>query len=629
MISPQGFGRLAFTSAHSRENRNLRKFRSWQVLCLVLVFCAATAIASRAQSAEPLYSFCSPTGCGTQGFSPEAGLVQGADGNFYGITFAGGTGEFSSCQVNGCGTIFKITPQGALTTLYNFCSQPNCADGFGTVGLVQGTDGNFYGAMAVGGTMSSTCSSAGCGTIFKITPEGALTTLYNFCSQPSCSDGSGSQGALVQGADGNFYGTTYSGGMNDSDLCGKDGCGTVFKITPQGTLTSLYSFCSQRSCTDGKFPAAGLAQGTDGNFYGTTSAGGTKEGPHCPNSGCGTIFKITPQGTLTTLYSFCSQPNCADGTIPPEAPLFEASNGNFYGATDLGGNQACNLGCGTIFEITPEGTFTTLHTFDGTDGYSPAGGLIQAADGNLYGVTPGGGPPSYAQGGAGTLFQITPGGAFTTIYTFCKLLDCVDGASPTAPLVQGSNGNFYGTTSSGGEYGALSGVSGDGTFFLFSQGTLLYVETVPTSGKVGTGIAVVGDDLRGATSVSFNGTAAKFKVLSKTSMKATVPSGATTGTVTVTTPNGTLRGVVPFLVIPQIKKFTPKKGPIGIQVQITGTSFSQTTVVAFGGVTATSFTVNSNTEVTATVPVGAQTGPITITTAGGTATSTGTFKVTE
>jgi uncharacterized repeat protein (TIGR03803 family) len=323
-----------------------------------------------------LYAFCSQIDC-AGGNSPYAGLVQATDGNFYGTTFFNGA--------NGGGTVFKITPGGTLRTLYSFCSQTDCADGLlPEAGLVQGTDGNLYGTTFEGGANSN-------GTIFKITPGGALTTLYSFCSQSGCTDGNYPAAGLIQAADGNFYGTTVKGGAN--------GYGTVFKITPSGTLTTLYSFCSQSGCTDGENANAGLVQGTDGNFYGTTPTGGA--------SGYGTVFEITSGGTLTTLYSFCSQSACTDGTYPGEGGLVQATDGNFYGTTSGGGanTTVCGgYGCGTVFKITPFGNLTTLHSFDLTDGAWPYARLVQDTNGNFYGTTTGGGAKAY-----GTVFSLSVG----------------------------------------------------------------------------------------------------------------------------------------------------------------------------------------------------------------------------
>jgi YVTN family beta-propeller protein/uncharacterized repeat protein (TIGR03803 family) len=364
-----------------------------------------------------LYSFCSQSGC-TDGATPFAGLAQGVDGNFYGTTELGGGSGGTFCgTVGGCGTVFKITPNGMLTTLHTFCSQSNCSDGgIPFTGLVQGVDGNFYGTTEVGGGGQSFCGVVGCGTVFKITPNGMLTTLYRFCSQSGCADGGFPDAALVQGADGNFYGTTEGFGAN-SEACAQSGsgdCGTVFKITPGGTLTTLYSFCTQTGCADGDSPQAALIQGADGELYGTTLFGGNSS-VNClatAGTGCGTIFKITTGGGLTTLYSFCPQSGCADGAIPFGA-LVQGSDGNLYGTTGLGGagNAVCQggiAGCGTIFKITAGGALTTLHSFCSqtrcTDGGTPFVGLIQGTNGNFYGTTVGGGTAGY-----GTVFSFSTG----------------------------------------------------------------------------------------------------------------------------------------------------------------------------------------------------------------------------
>lgn len=174
---------------------------------------------------------------------------------------------------------------------------------------------------------------------------------------------------------------------------------------------------------------------------------------YCPVGGCGTVFEITPTGMLTTLYSFCAQPKCSDGQNPA-GPLLWTSSGALYGATGLGGitSNSCNGSCGTVFTISPAGELTTLHSFDGTDGGEPLGGLVQGQDGNLYGTTfNGGANDSCPIGGCGTVFKMTTGGSVTTLYSFCTTANCTDGATPGAGLVQGTDGNFYGTTVAGGE----------------------------------------------------------------------------------------------------------------------------------------------------------------------------------
>ncbi len=314
------------------------------------------------------------------------GLVQATDGNLYGTTYLGGA--------NGQGgTVFKITPSGTLTTLYSFCSQSGCADGsYPGAALVQATDGNFYGTTQYGGANNnSICQGSGCGTIFKITSAGTLTTLYSFCSQSACADGRLSFG-LVQATDGNFYGTTEEGGAN--------GQGTVFKVTPIGTLTTLYSFCSQSACADGAEPSAGLVQATDGNFFGTTQFGGANNNSICYSFGCGSVFQITPAGALTTLYSFCSQSGCTDGANP-SAGLVQATDGNFYGTTYNGGTStACSPPCGNVFEISPGGTLQTLHSFDYSDGAFPKAGCFRPPTGPSTGQRPKAGPARMARSSA-------------------------------------------------------------------------------------------------------------------------------------------------------------------------------------------------------------------------------------
>ena len=535
---------------------------------IVFVFSAATTLTATAQTFNTLSSFDV-----TDGDDPYYGrLVQGFDGNLYGTTSGGGA--------NDNGTAFKITHSGTLTTLYSFCSQSGCTDGaFPAVGLALGIDGNFYGTTEDGGTNSY-------GTVFKITPSGTLTTLHSF----DFTDGVHPLGQLVQATNEDFYGTTYIGGANED--------GTVFKITPSGTLTTLYSFCSQSACADGQYPQAGLVQATNGNFYGTTYAGGT--------DAAGTVFEITPAGKLTTLHSF----DCTDGS-GAMAGLVQATNGNFYGTT-----YACgSYDYGVVFKITPSGTLTVLHSFDTTNGEAPIAGLVQATNGSFYGTTVAGGADN-----EGTVFEITPAGKLTTLHSFCPQSGCTDGASPYAGLTQATNGTFYATTNGG-------GADGDGTVFSLSVGLGPFVETLFASGKVGANVIVLGNNLTGTTSVSFNGTAATFKVVSSTEITTTVPTGATTGTVEVTTPSGTLDSNVEFRLTPQITSFSPTSGAVGTIVTITGISLTQTTSVTFGGVKAPSFTVNSDTQVMATVPTGAKTGKIGIATPGGTAASATSFTV--
>lgn len=482
--------------------------KSLTMMACIFVFCVA-AIVSSAQTLKTLASFNA-----TNGSSPEyMSLVQGFDGNFYGTTEAGGA--------YGKGVVFKVTPSGTLTTIYSFCAKSGCTDGANPwEGLVQATNGSLYGVTTYGGTSNR-------GTIFKIT-AGTLTTLYSFCAQSNCPDGAYPYGALVQ-ANGDFYGTTNTGGAYNN--------GTVFKITSSGTLTTLYSFCAGGSpCSDGTSPFAGLVLATNGDFYGTTTYGGTSS--NCPPYACGTVFKITPSGTLTTLYSF----DLADGD-DLVAPVIQATNGDLYGTT-AGGGAGADPGSGTVFQLTLGGTLTTLTNFCGANvcsyGGVTAAPVAQATDGNFYGTTPYGG----GSGHYGTVFEITSSGTLTDLYAFCSQTGCADGSFPAGGLLLATNGIFYGTTSGGGSS------CGCGTIFSLSTGLGPFVETLPTSGKVGAKVIVLGNTLKGATSVTFNGTAATFTVVSGTEITATVPTGSTTGTVEVVTSKGkTLKSNVVFRVI--------------------------------------------------------------------------------
>jgi len=486
----------------------VKKLSPVNVAIIIIIFCVTTAVTSPAQSTfATLANFDS-----TNGANPEfpMSLVQGTDGNFYGTTELGGA-------IGSYGSVFKLAP--SLTTLYSFCAQSECTDGeYPLGGLVQATDGNFYGTTQQGG------ANGNYGTVFQITTGGTLTTLYSFCAQTDCTDGSYPFAGLVQGTDGNFYGTTQQGGAN--------GAGTVFKVSSTGALTTLYSFCAQTDCTDGDAPYAGLAQGGDGNFYGTTQGGGANDS--------GTVFKITSAGALTTLYSFCTQALCSDGSSPLGG-LIQGANGDLYGTTQGGG---ANGSYGTVFQITKAGALTTLYSFCAqsgcTDGESPLATLTQATDGNFYGTTSEGGGSNACINGCGTLFKVTAAGQLTTLHSFAV----ADGYDPSGGLMQATNGILYGTTYGGGTDPLY------GTVFSLSAGLGSFVETRPTSGLVGATVTILGTNLTGTTKVSFNGTAAKFTVVSRSEITATVPKGATSGKVQVTTPKKMLNSNAIFRVNP-------------------------------------------------------------------------------
>jgi uncharacterized repeat protein (TIGR03803 family) len=459
--------------------KKLNWIRTAAAVCALL---AVAVIASPAQTFTTLYSFCAQRGC-PDGSNPYVGLAQGPDGNFYGTTG---------------NTMFKITPAGRLTTLTDTINADQT--------LLLGSDRNFYGSSQGGGLY-------GGGTIFKMSPSGVVTTIYNFCEKGGCTDGSYPQCTLVEGTDGNFYGTTMNGGV--------DGYGTVFKLTPKGTLTTLHFF----TYTDGAYPLAGLVQANNGNFYGTTSAGYNMSG---------TIFEITSSGTLTTLQHFMGG---IDDNYPRDA-LIQGTDGNLYGTTQNGGIY----GAGNVFKITPEGTLTTLYSFcaesNCADGAYPAGGVVQGTDGNFYGTTQEGGGDNCG-GGCGVVYEVTPEGTGTVLHTFVH----TDGVDPFAGLVQGTDGLFYGTAAGG-------GANDEGSVFALSNGLGPFVETLLTAGSVGNTVIVLGNNLTGATSVTFNGTPATFVVQSATEIKTSVPTGATSGPVQVVTPSGTLTSNVSFQVLP-------------------------------------------------------------------------------
>ena len=427
-------------------------------------------------------------------------------------------GSLYGTNVNGgssasLGTVFRITQAGVLTTLHKFEGPDG---GKPTGALVQRADGNFYGTTGNGGLEDA-------GTVFRMTARGTITTIYRFCGQPNCTDGRSPAGGLTQDAtDGSLYGITEGGGAEDQ--------GTIFRITSRGTFTTVHSFDS----ADGSIPG-GLVQATDGNFYGTTYEGGANN--------AGTIFRLTRDGVLTTLYTFCPKLSCTDGRSPYGA-LLQASDGMLYGTTEYGGTS----GSGTIFKIAAGGHLTTLHNFDSIDGSSPVSGLMQATDGNFYGTTAQGGNLTCDEPyGCGTVFQLAPGGNLETLHQF----DGNDGAQLTSGLAQDTNGIFYGTTYVGGSTNDCPEEGeGCGTLFSLSMGLGPFVKLTSTAGHVGQTGPVLGQGFVGTSSVSINGIQAAFTVVSDTYMTATVPPGATTGFVTVVTPSGTLTSNVPFRVLP-------------------------------------------------------------------------------
>jgi len=468
---------------------------------LLLLF-VTTAIALPAQTFRTLASF-----DGSNGANPLAPLVQGFDGKLYASTF--NSLPNSVCSA-GCGTFFKITTGGVLTTLVTLAGTNGAQP---AAPLIQTPNGDWWTTTEYGG-------ANGWGTVGKISRVSVWDIINSFCSQSGCTDGAAPTAGLVLVHE-NFYGTTSQGGA--SSACTPGGCGTVFEITQSGTLTTLLSL----DFKNGAKPTAGLVHGTKGNLYGTTSQGGAN------SEGTVLHYTINNAQQRSDVWDFCQAVGCTDGAGPIGALALDI-NGSLYGTTEYGGASDG----GTVFNFTPGGKLVTLHSFctnptDCPDGSNPIAGLIQATDGNFYGTTfQGGASSACTPGGCGTVFEITPSGTFKTLYSFCSQSGCADGANPAAGLVLDTDGKFYGTT----EYGGDNNL---GVVFSLDVGLAPFVETQPTCGKVGAAVKILGTNLTGATSVKFNGTAAVFTVASGSLITTTVPAGASTGLVKVTITSGT------------------------------------------------------------------------------------------
>jgi uncharacterized repeat protein (TIGR03803 family) len=385
-------------------------------LAAAIVMAAFAPVAVQAHQERVLYSFAGGQG---DGAFTQAGVFVDAQRNLYGTTQAGGG---TGCGGSGCGTVFKLTPHGKETVLHIFGQG---SDGWLPVGgVTMDTAGNLYGTTFFGG-------ASGRGTIFKVPPKGKETVLFSFSGGD---DGSRPVADLILDDAGNLYGTTTGGGSA--------GNGAVFEFTADGKEKVLYSFLGG---TDGFYPAAGLLRDTAGNLFGTTANGGID----CDDSGqgCGTVFKLTPDGTETVLYAFEGGSHGAN----PAAPVIMDETGALYGTTNNGGMVCDDSGatCGTVFKLAANGKETGLHTFaGGSDGAYPKGGLTMDALGNLYGTTSSGGNGG-GECGCGVVFKIRRNGEERIVHTFTG----DDGHSPFAGLSTDSSGNFYGTTFVGGAFG--------------------------------------------------------------------------------------------------------------------------------------------------------------------------------
>lgn len=473
-----------------------------KAICVVSALGLALSVTSTAQTLETVASF------GTNLLLP-TGVTEGVNGNLYALAGGG---------LNRWGAVAEVASPNVVP-IYSFCALSNCTDGSFPLGsLVLGADGNLYGD-TYGGGSSSNCPGCGLGTVFRVNPGGAFTKVHDFCMQTDCIDGSLPESGLSAGIDGNLYGVTFDGGTSTA------GGGIVFQLTTSGQFKSLYNFCSLANCTDGSYPFKPPIQGMDGNLYGTTGYGGAHD--------LGSVYVLNQSGQLRTIASFRKS---ADSGVQP-LWLIQATDGTLYGTTSSGGAA----GDGTIFKITPSGSMSTLYSFcslaNCADGLGPTS-LLQGPDGNLYGTTGRGG--GCGPGCGGTIFQLTPQGSLTILYNFCSQSSCTDGDTPLS-MTLSTDGKLYGVT----YYG---GAVNHGSVFSLSMGFSPFVQPNPAGGKTGRTIGILGNNLTGTTAVSFNGTPASFTVVSDTFIKATVPSGATTGPIQVTTPSGSLSSIVNFQV---------------------------------------------------------------------------------
>jgi uncharacterized repeat protein (TIGR03803 family) len=385
---------------------------------LLITFLAPGLVSAEEQT---LYRFAG----GSDGYEP-AGIIEDNDGNLYGVTIQGG--DTNCYRGFGCGTVFELTASGTKTTLYSFHGGIDGGQPLGK--LMRDSAGNIFGTAEYGGSKNF-------GNVFRLSPDGTLTVLYSFSGG---SDGAyPAWGRPVRDDSGNLYDTTGLGGA--LKCYPPNGCGVVFKLTPKGTEKVLHAFHGGR---DGSFPLGGVRTDKQGNLYGTTGQGGGS--PNC-DGGCGTIFKIAPDGTETILHSFDGN----DGYFADSPPIADKM-GNLYGSAAEGGivSQECPDGCGVIYKLGADGRFVILYAFSGgNDGIYPTGGLRMGRGGSLFGNTGDGGTAD-----GGTVFRLDPGGAKTTLYSFSG----DDGLYPDRALAMDKRGYLYGTAGQGGS-------GGNGTVF--------------------------------------------------------------------------------------------------------------------------------------------------------------------
>ena len=548
-----------------RQTGTSSRARFALTLIAVIVGMAVSAIPSLAQIPSPtvFYTFQGGT---TDVYFPWGPLAQGRDGNLY------GTGQ--SRGANGMGGVFKITPAGVETLVASFPGTwVNCG-----YGLTLAMDGNFYGTCQLSGANNS-------GFIYRVTPAGVLTDIYDFLntSTEACCP----LGALVLGANSDLYGTTGEYASSSSPQ-------VAFRISTAGVYKTLYSFA------DGNSLPSVLTAGGDGNFYGT-------EADADGYGNVGGVFRIAAGGTFKLLYGFDNSVNVSG----PSTGVVRDSNGKLYGTTAF----PSGTGNGALYDVTTGGKLTDIYNFPATLNFDEAANnMMQASNGNLYGASYNGGT-----GASGGLYELTSANVFSS-YSFAT--DSNMGGGPRAPLMQHTNGIIYGSNSSG---NALAG----GALFELNLGAAPFISLVTPvySGEEGAQVQILGQGFSRSSVVKFGGTEATTTILTgSTFIQATVPTRALSGDVTVTTGSTVLSTLSSYSITPTVKSFMPSSGPVGTEVTVTGTGLTQATKVTFDNVSAI-FTVNSDSQITATVPTAAATGKIKVTTKGGSATSSKSFTV--
>jgi uncharacterized repeat protein (TIGR03803 family) len=547
-----------------RQTRTSNRARFALALIAAIVAIAASAIPSHAQIPSPTLAYTFQGGT-TDVYFPWGPLAQGRDGNLY------GTGQGRGA--NNVGGVFKITPAGVETLVASFPGTwTNC--GFG---LTLAMDGNFYGACTIGGANNA-------GFIYRVTPAGVLTDIYDFLNRTT--DACCPLGALVLGANGDLYGTTGDLSASSAQV--------AFSVSTAGVYKTLYTFA------DGNSIPSVLTAGGDGNFYGT-------EADADGFGNVGGVFRISSTGAFKLLYGFVSSTE----VYYPSSGVVRDSNGKLYGTTAF----PSGTGNGALYDVTTGGKVTDIYNFPSTLNFDEsANNMMQASNGNLYGASYNGGT-----GAEGGLYELTSANVFSS-YSFATEGNM--GGGPEAPLMQATSGIIYGSNSGG---NAVTG----GTLFELNIGAAPFISLVTPvySGKEASTVGILGQGFSSASVVEFGGTRATTTELTGTTyILATVPTGALTGDITVTTGSTKLSTTASYKITPTYKSFTPPSGPVGTVVTFNGTGLTQTTKVTIDKISA-SFTVVSDSEITATVPAGAATGKIVVTTKGGSVTSSKSFTV--